>query len=290
MSKTTETEEALEGAEALETGKAQAGKAEAEKPEVEKPEVEKAEAGKPEAGEPEAEESPVEIVAADESAARDTDEDEKDGALPAAKDGGAKDGEPAKRGLRDRLNGGVVGVLALIALVASLATSAFLWTSYSGASEELDTQQQVRTRSAEFSRAFLLYEKSDLQGWEKRLTALAAPDYRNAIGQAVKMQFPVITSLEASSDVTVREVFLNDFDGTVAKAMVVADTQVNSKEFVRTVTGMRLLVELNQVKGEWLVSGVGVLGIDNETMTDHEGNEVDPSKVEVPEVAPTGAP
>ena len=53
---------------------------------------------------------------------------------------------------------------------------------------------------------------------------------------------------------------------------------------------MRLLVELNRVKGEWLVSGVGVLGIDDESMTDHEGNQIDPSKVDVPEVAPSAEP
>jgi len=193
-------------------------------------------------------------------------------------------------GLAARLNSGIALIAALVLLVVSVGVSAFLWRAHSNVSDELSTQQQVRTRAAEFVRAFLVYEKSDLDGWEERLKALAAPEYRTAIGQSVKMQFPVITNLEASSEAVIRDVFVNDFDGSVAKTMVVADTQVSSKEFVRTATGMRLLVELTYVKGQWLTSGVGLLGVDDETMTDHKGNELDPSKIEVPDVAPTTAP
>lgn len=288
MSKTTETEEALEAAEAPETTEAEtteAGTTEAGKPEEGKADLEKADPEKDEAeaGKPE----PKASVKAD-AKESDAEESAEDGAAPVAKTA-ARDDEPA-RGLRDRLNGGVVGVVALVLLVASLVASAFLWTSYSEASGELSVQKQVRTRSAEFTRSFLLYDKADLDGWEKRLTALAAPDYRSAISQSVKMQFPVIETFEASSQVTIRDVFLNDFDGSVAKAVVVADSRVTSKDFVRTATGMRLLVELNRIKGEWLISGVGVLGIDNEVMTDADGKEIDPSKIEVPEVVPSTTP
>lgn len=197
-----------------------------------------------------------------------------------------------KRSLpRISLDGRFTAVLVLFALTAAIVSSAFLWRAWSSASQQLDAQQQVRTRSAEFARAFLLYKNADLDGWEKRLTALAVPDYRNAISQAVKVQFPVIKNLGADSQVTVREVFVNDFSGDVAKTMVVADTQVTSKEFVRTVTGMRLLVELRKQKnGAWLVSAVGALGIDDESMTDRQGNALDPSKVEIPEVAPSASP
>ena len=279
MGNPTKTEEVLDSAEeetAVSTGSAEE---EREEP-AETVEPAEAEAAEVEVEAAEAEAEPAKAVKAAEA--------------EPAKAAKAKEkpegGEGGGRGWRERLSGGVVTVTALVVLVVSLVVSGVLWNAYTGASDELDAQRQVRTRSAEFARAFLLYRKSDLDGWEKRLTALAAPDYRSAIGQAVKMQFPVITSLEADSQVTVREVFLNDFDGTVAKTMVVADTQVTSKDFVRTVTGMRLLVELNLVKGKWLVSGVGVLGIDDETMTDHKGNAVDPEKVDIPETAPTTAP
>ncbi|MCD0449519.1 hypothetical protein LO762_09985 [Actinocorallia sp. API 0066] len=187
------------------------------------------------------------------------------------------------------LDGRFTAVAVLLALTASIVAAAFLWRSYDAASGELAEQQRVRTSSAEFARAFLLYQKDDLDGWEERLTALAVPDYKGPISQAVKAQFPVITELGASSRVSVREVFVNEFDGPVAKTMVVADTQITSAEFVRTVTGMRLLVELErQNDGRWLISGIGVLGMDDEAVTDPKGNPVDLADVEVPAAPGTG--
>lgn len=288
MSNSTETEEALEAAEtpeAVADGSAEERSTEAAEGADGSAPAEKAEEAE-EAEEPDKAEKEEKADKAKKSEkAEKPDKAEKSEELA-----GGKDRNPARRGLAARLNGGVALVAALVLLVVSLGASAFLWKAHSDVSDELSAQKQVRTRSAEFARAFLLYEKSDLDGWEQRLTALAAPEYRGAIGQAVKLQFPLITSLEASSEVAIRDVFVNEFDGSVAKAMVVADSQVSSKDFLRTATGMRLLVELTRVKGEWLVSGVGMLGIDDETMTDAKGNPVDPSKVEVPEVAPSGTP
>ncbi len=298
MSNSTGIEEELQDASAKEPERPGLEKPELEKSEPEQPDSEKTEKSE-KSGTEESEKSGPEDVAEADVAEADADsgpkepvepeeEEDSSGTVPVAgKKTPAEQDEPRRR---FSLDGRLVPVLVLFVLTASLVGSAFLWRAWSSAEEELQTQQQVRTRSAEFARAFLLYEDTELDGWEQRLTALAAPDYRSAIGNAVKMQFPLITQLQADSKVTVRETFVNDFDGTVAKAMVVADTQITSKEFVRNVTGMRLLVELNLVKGEWLVSGVGVLGIDEETMTDDKGNEVDPAKVELPDVSPSTAP
>jgi len=301
MSKTTGAEEVLEAAEAPEAAAPEAeraqeaGKAE----EAGRPEAEAdadASAGKADAdgGEAEEDAAPVEKPVSKAGAEEPEKAEKAEKAEKPQKTEDPKKAEPeagsSGGGLAARLNSGIALIAALVLLVVSVGVSAFLWRAHSNVSDELSTQQQVRTRAAEFVRAFLVYEKSDLDGWEERLKALAAPEYRTAIGQSVKMQFPVITNLEASSEAVIRDVFVNDFDGSVAKTMVVADTQVSSKEFVRTATGMRLLVELTYVKGQWLTSGVGLLGVDDETMTDHKGNELDPSKIEVPDVAPTTAP
>ncbi|GAA2731657.1 hypothetical protein [Actinocorallia aurantiaca] len=302
MSNSTGIEEELQNASAKEPERPELEKSEPEQPESKKADpkgAEEAPEEKPEKNGPE------DVAEADAGSETDTDseagtdtekdagsgpdeEDEPSGTAPVV--GKKTPAEPDEPRRRFSLDGRLVPVLVLFVLTASLVGSAFLWRAWSSAEEELQTQQQVRTRSAEFARAFLLYEDTELDGWEQRLTALAAPDYRSAIGNAVKIQFPLITQLQADSKVTVRETFVNDFDGTVAKAMVVADTQITSKEFVRNVTGMRLLVELTLVKGEWLASGVGVLGIDEESMTDDKGNEVDPEKLELPDVAPSTAP
>ncbi|GAB2837133.1 hypothetical protein GCM10022221_40540 [Actinocorallia aurea] len=192
---------------------------------------------------------------------------------------------------RVSLDGRVTAIVVLLALTASIVTAAFLWRAWSGASDELAGQQQVRTRSAEAVTAFLRYDVKDLDAWDKTLTALAVPDYRATISNALKVQYPVITQLEATSEVTVRDVFVNDFQGPVAKAVVVADSRIVSKEFIRTVTGMRLLVELQrQGDGTWLMNGLGVLGIDEEGFTDPSGNPIDaPADVEVPSVPETSA-
>jgi len=300
MSNSTGIEEELQKASAKEPERSGLEKPGLEKSEPEQPESEQSgpeeaeEAGPEDVTEADAESGPNETAEADaESGSKKPvesaeEEDESSGTVPAAgKKTPAEQDEPRRR---FRMDGRFVPVLVLFVLTASLVGSAFLWRAWSSAEEELETQQQVRTRSAEFARAFLLYEDTELEGWEQRLTALAVPDYKSAIGNAVKIQFPLITQLQADSKVTIRETFVNDFEGTVAKAMVVADTQITSKEFVRNVTGMRLLVELTLVKGEWLASGVGVLGIDEESMTDDKGNEVAPEKLEIPDVSPSTAP
>ncbi|MEO3788353.1 hypothetical protein ABGB12_33920 [Actinocorallia sp. B10E7] len=270
MSNSTEIEEELESA--------VTPSEEPEQPEPEKVESEKAEPEKA---------APEEAAEADAGPGQDGEDEPSEVEAAVGKAPAEKERPRRERRLDGRV---IAAAVVLFLLTASLVGSAFLWRAWTSSDEKLQAQQQVRTRSAEFAQAFLLYENTDLDGWEKRLTALAVPEYKSAIGQAVKMQFPLITELEADSKVTVREVFANDFDGTVAKTMVVADTQITSKEFVRTVTGMRLLVELNLVKGEWLVSGVGVLGIDDESMTDDKGNAVDPEKLDVPEVSPSAVP
>lgn len=195
-----------------------------------------------------------------------------------------------RRGIRLRRlrpDGAVAWVTMLVVLTAATVTAVIQWRAAERTSTELAVQKQVRSRAAEFGQAFLVYHDTDLNGWEKRLAVLAAPEYRSAISQAVRMQFPIITGLQADSRVTIRDVFLNAFDGSLARTMVVADTEVRSREFVRTVTGLRLLVELTRQKtGGWLISSVGVLGIDSENMTDHAGKPIDSSKIKVPDVSP----
>ncbi|MDX6741357.1 hypothetical protein [Actinocorallia sp. A-T 12471] len=234
----------------------------------------------------------TEAAAADEAKAEETSESES--GKPEAEESEtveskAVEGEVVEKKRRRlprvSLDDRVTAVVVLLALTASIVTAAFLWRAYAGASDELAGQQQVRTRSAEVVTAFLLYDKDDLGGWEKRLTDLAAPDYRTAVSGAIKLQEPLITQLKASSEVAVRDVFVNDFDGPVAKAVVVADSQIVSDKFVRTVTGMRLLVELQrQGDGAWLLSGLGVLGIDEEAFTDPSGNPVNADDIEVPAI------
>ncbi|ROO88230.1 hypothetical protein EDD29_5893 [Actinocorallia herbida] len=237
--------------------------------------------------------APEKSETADEPSAADkavkTDEPETaDGPVKAEEDTEGK--APRKRRIpRISLDGRATAIVVLLALTVSIVTAAFLWRAYAGASDELAEQQQVRTRSAEAVTAFLRYDVDDLETWDKTLTALAVPDYRSTISNALKVQFPVITQLQATSEVTVRDVFVNDFDGPVAKAVVVADSRIVSKEFIRSVTGMRLLVELErQGDGSWLMNGLGVLGIDEEGFTDAQGNPIDaPADVEVPAVPGT---
>lgn len=70
----------------------------------------------------------------------------------------------------------------------------------------------------------------------------------------------VIVKLEATSQATVREVYLADVDEATAHAIVVVDQQVNTSEAIRSVKDPHLEISTVKEKGTRKINDVTVLG------------------------------
>ncbi|SEG81428.1 hypothetical protein SAMN04489712_11454 [Thermomonospora echinospora] len=181
----------------------------------------------------------------------------------------------------------VAAALALV-FATAVATAVIQWRESERLAARDRSEQQVRDRSAEFGRALLAYEHTDLPKARARIRGLASADFGRSYETAFDGLAEVITKYRANATATVRETYLNDFDGEQAKTLVVLDSEVRSTMGVRRVLGTRLLLELVLEKGSWRVDAMTTLPADDETLTKPDGTVERPQQGDA--AAPTRQP
>jgi len=164
----------------------------------------------------------------------------------------------------------VVAAFAVL-LVAATATAVIQWRTAHRLSARDRTEQKVRDRSADFGRALLAYKYTDLSAARSRIGALTSSDFGSSYETAFDGLASVITKYKATATATVRDVYLNDFDGQRAKTLVVLDSEVKSTMGVRRVLGTKLLLQLILEKGSWRIDSMTTLAADDESLTKPDG-------------------
>ncbi|MEV4178105.1 hypothetical protein [Nonomuraea sp. NPDC049709] len=201
-------------------------------------------------------------------------------AADAPKDTGSSagpEGERPRRVTRAK----VLGALAAMVVAAIAATAVLQWLTAAQAQDaraRLESERALRMEvsgaAAAFSRALLSYDYKDLQTTRSALAAQATGDflatYDAAFGGTMAQ---VIVKLEATSQATVREVYLADVDEATAHAIVVVDQQVNTSEAIRSVKDSHLKISLVKEKGSWKIHDVTVLGAASEDQYSLDGDD-----------------
>jgi hypothetical protein len=166
-------------------------------------------------------------------------------------------------------------------VTAITATAVLQWISAAQAEDAragLESERALRLEvsgaASAFSRALLSYDYQNLQSTRSTLAAQATGDflttYDAAFGGAMAQ---VIVKLKATSQATVREVYLADVDEATAHAIVVVDQQVNTSEAIRSVKDSHLKISLVKEKGTWKIHDVTVLGAASEDQYNLNGDD-----------------
>ncbi|WP_165959561.1 hypothetical protein, partial [Nonomuraea longispora] len=175
----------------------------------------------------------------------------------------------------------VLWTLAAMAVAAIAATAVLQGISAAQARDARAALEAGRALRLEvsgaagaFSKALLSYDYQNLQTTRSSLAAQATGDflstYDAAFGGAMAQ---VIVKLKATSQATVREVYLADVDEATAHAIVVVDQQVNTSEAIRSVKDSHLKISLVKEKGTWKIHDVTVLGASSEDQYTLDGDE-----------------
>ncbi|GAB2831420.1 hypothetical protein GCM10022221_32870 [Actinocorallia aurea] len=162
--------------------------------------------------------------------------------------------------------------LLVLVFLAAVATAGIQWRSASDLAAQDRVEQQVRTRSAEFAQALMAYKHTEMSSAQDRILALSSADFGSTYDTAFAPLSEIITKYQADATVTIRDIYLSELDGQLAKTLVVLDTEVTSTLGVRRVRGSKLLLELVKEKGTWRVDSMITLPADEDTLTDPEGN------------------
>ncbi|MEU5880492.1 hypothetical protein [Spirillospora sp. NPDC047279] len=192
-------------------------------------------------------------------------------------------GDSPKRRVRVAASPRLVAAVAALVFVTAVTTAVIQWREAGRLAGRDRTEQQVRDRSAEFARALLAYRHADLPGARANIRALASADFGRQYETAFNGLAEVITKYKADATATVRETYLNAFDGQRAKTLVILDSEVKSTMGVRRVLGTKLLLELVQEKGAWRVNGMTSLPADDETLTKPDGTVEKPQQGTTPQ-------
>lgn len=197
------------------------------------------------------------------------------------------DEEPGTEPAGERRGGGrftrakVFGALAAMLVTAVAATAVLQWVAMrpgQDARAALESERALRLEvsgaASAFSRALLSYDYRDLQTTRSTLAAQATGDflatYDTAFGGTMAQ---VIVKLKATSQATVREVYLADVDEATAHAIVVVDQQVNSSQAIRSVRDSHLKISLVKEKGSWKIHDVTALGAASEDQYSLDGDK-----------------
>jgi Mce-associated membrane protein len=192
----------------------------------------------------------------------------------------ADDDEPAGRriGTDKLIMAGLV-----VALLAAVVTAGLQWYRADGLAEEEAERQRVAQRAGEFGKALLSYDHRDLKSARQKVMSLAAEDFAKTYDVAFTGGLEgVITRLKADATATVQTVYVNDFDDSTAKVVVVMDSEVRSTAGTRRVLGSYLEMRLAKQKDQWRITEVSSVGAVNESMTDPTGT--------APKATPTPSP
>ncbi|TMR96863.1 hypothetical protein [Nonomuraea basaltis] len=186
------------------------------------------------------------------------------------------------RGAKGRfIRARVAGAVAAMVVAAIAATAVLQWVAAAQADDartKMETERALRLEvsgaASAFSKALLSYDYQKLQATRATLSAQATGDflatYDTAFGGAMAQ---VIVKLKATSQATVREVYLADVDEATAHAIVVVDQQVNTSEAIRSVRDSHLKIALVKEKGIWKVHDVTVLGAASEDQYNLDGDD-----------------
>ncbi len=214
-------------------------------------------------------------------------ESDAEPAEPDAVPDAVPDEEPGAEPAGERRGGGrftrakVFGALAAMLVTAVAATAVLQWVAAGQAQDAraaLESERALRLEvsgaASAFSRALLSYDYRDLQTTRSTLAAQATGDflatYDTAFGGTMAQ---VIVKLKATSQATVREVYLADVDEATAHAIVVVDQQVNSSQAIRSVRDSHLKISLVKEKGSWKIHDVTALGAASEDQYSLDGDK-----------------
>lgn len=198
--------------------------------------------------------------------------------------------EKPKRKLKIDWDDKYIAIAVLFALTASIVTSVFLWQRSTGMSDEIADDKGVRQVAGAFAHEMFSYQQNDLKGWQSRLEGMSSKDFAKPVGNELATLVGDVAAYKADSSATIKDVMINDFDGPIAKAIVVLDTEVKADYGTRTMTGFKLLVELVKEKDDWKVNGMGAIDADAISTKDKDGNSIDPEKIVAPGAEPSKKP
>lgn len=123
-----------------------------------------------------------------------------------------------------------------------------------------------------FGQTLLSYDYRDLQSTRTKLLDLSTGEFQNTYDDAFGgVMEQVIIKLKASSQATVRDVYLAEADEATAMAIVVIDQQVTTEEAIKSVRDSHLKIALVREKDGWKVREVTVLGAAQEKQYTKDG-------------------
>lgn len=207
-----------------------------------------------------------------------------------ADDAGDEAAESGRAPTRRRTGRALVVVLALVALGAVTAALA-LWTSRADLQDDVDRRDEVASVAGRFAEALLSYDHEDLDASRREVRDLAtsefADEYVDAFDAGLGGQ---IESLEATSSATIREVFVSSSTGDTARAVVIADTEIESAAGSRATVGTYLDISLVRLDGRWQVDDVSSVANAGSRLAPVPGSDVDEGAEEADPDADDAAP
>ena len=161
---------------------------------------------------------------------------------------------------RWRERGTAIAATSLLILAIVLAVVAA--SARSQLADERRDREDAERAARDMTTALLTYDHRDLEGWKRRVLALAAPAFRETFDRTFAESLaPAVTEAQATSSATVNDVFLTeDADGS-ASAIVVADTNARSTTQERAPFASYIRLDLIETDDGWRVQGVTNLNL-----------------------------
>lgn len=176
-------------------------------------------------------------------------------------------------------------VTAFVTLIA-LALAAFAWTLQSRVADlesDRDDRFEASVVASNLTLALLAYDHADLDTNRETVLRLSSQAFQeNYLGAFDDGLATLIESLEAAATAEIRQVMV-DVTGDRARAIVIADSTVNSSVGSRVLTGTYLDIALVKLDGKWLVESVTSVAATGEDLVPAPGAS------EAPTTEPTDA-
>ncbi len=154
-----------------------------------------------------------------------------------------------------------------VLVVVAVVIAVWQWRRADDLADTESTRRDIAAAAGAFGEALLTYDHEDLTTARDRVIALAtdrfAEEYTAAFTGGLA---EAITDLQATSDASVRDVYVTDVVDDSAKAVVTLDSEVNSTAGTRRTINSYLDMTLLRVGGEWRIDSVtSVAALDQET-------------------------
>ncbi|MDF5755910.1 hypothetical protein [Spongiactinospora sp. TRM90649] len=175
-------------------------------------------------------------------------------------------GAPPSR--RARWRGYASWTVAGALLTVGATAGVIQWTRAGRLAEEKADRAAVATGAGEFAVALLSYDYRNLQAARNGVLSRAADGFARTYDEAFTGGLEsVITKLRASATATVRDVYVADVAEGGARAIAVADAQINGTMGTRRVLGSHLEMRLVRLGGKWRIDEVTAIGAADESVT-----------------------